>query len=220
MKHYYCPSMMCADFTKLAQEVKDLDAAGADLYHMDVMDGTLVPNFALGAEDFKAIRAMTKTPMDVHLMVVNPRRYLKFFADLGANIIYIHYESELNPIRSLMMLKELGVHPGLVVSPDISFETVQPALPYVDDVLVMTVNPGFAGQPYLQSVEPKLQQLIAHRDEFGYRIFIDGAMAPDKIHRLETMGADGFILGTSTLFGKKQSYAEILSGLAQSELQA
>lgn len=205
------PSMMCADFNHLSDEVNSLDQAGVDMYHMDVMDGQYVPNFALGPEDYQTIRKLTKKPMDAHLMIENPRQYVKFFADLGANLIYFCPDAEQQPARTIDDIHQLGVKAGIAVNTGTSFETVKELLPNIDYVLVMTVHPGFAGQPFQDFVMPKLEKFAAEKEKYGYKLGIDGAVSREKIKSLHQKGVDNFILGTSALFGKDQSYQEIIS---------
>lgn len=208
-----CPSMMCADFSNVKTEVNRLDKAGVDIFHMDVMDGHYVPNVGLGVEDYKAIRKNTNTTMDIHLMVSNPDQYINIFSDLGPNIIYVHPDTTPMITRTLEQIKEKGIHPGIAINPAISVPQIQELLPLVDYVLVMTVNPGFAGQPFLDYVIPKIQTLTTLKKEKQFKLMVDGAISPDKIGQLSQMGVDGFIVGTSALFGKNRPYDEIVSDL-------
>lgn len=204
------PSMMCADFKTLGDEVKQLDQAGVDMYHMDVMDGQYVPNFALGPEDYKTIRALTDKPMDAHLMIENPRQYVDFFAKLGANLIYFCPDAEQQPARTIDDIHAKGVKAGIAVNTGTSFEMVEELLPQVDYVLVMTVHPGFAGQPFQDFVMPKLEKFAEEKTKYGYTLGIDGAVSREKIMKLHKIGVDNFILGTSALFGKNEDYATII----------
>lgn len=213
MKKYFYPSMMCADFSNLKNEVEALDKSGIDGYHMDVMDGQFVPNFGLGPEDFKGLTKLTSKPYDAHLMINHPSNYIKLFASLGATVIYVHFESELNPLRSIMELRKLKVHPGIAINPDTSFESIREILPFVDNVLVMTVNPGFAGQTFIKEVEEKLTKIVRLKEQYGYQVTVDGALSPEKIDSLGDLGTDGFVLGTSALFGKTKSYKQIMDVL-------
>ncbi|MDN6344597.1 MAG: ribulose-phosphate 3-epimerase [Tetragenococcus koreensis] len=207
---FFCPSMMCADFTKLPKEVKDLEEAGIDIFHMDIMDGVFVPNFALGTEDFKAIRANTDKLMDVHLMISNPSQYVDLFSDLGADIIYIHPETDTHPISTLNKIKANGKKCGIAINPETSIETVKELFNVIDYLLVMTVSPGFAGQSYLEFVNDKIKEAAKYANEHSFKIVVDGAISPEKIEELSKIGVEGFVLGTSTIFNKEESYKEIV----------
>lgn len=210
-----CPSMMCADYGDLRREVELLDAAGTDIFHCDIMDGTFVPNITMGVMDVKAIRAATEKLIDVHLMIENPASKVDLFLDAGANIIYIHPESERYVVKTLAHIKERGTAPGLVINPDTSIETIEEMLNLVDYVMVMTVNPGFAGQKFIDFTKKKISRLAALKGEYGFNLMIDGACSPKVVRELSDAGADGFVLGTSALFGKSIGYAECLQNLRE-----
>jgi ribulose-phosphate 3-epimerase len=209
----FCPSLMCADFLNLGKEVDELCEAGADIMHLDVMDGHFVPNYSLSLGDVRAICSRSTVPCDVHLMVTNPSDACEAFIKAGASIVYVHPESDLTINSTLQKIARLGAHPGIAINPGLSFSTVEYMLPVVDYVLVMTVNPGFAGQAYLDYVTPKIVQFAEAKERFGFRLLIDGACSPEVIHQAASLGADGAVLGTSALFGKGRSYAEILAEL-------
>lgn len=205
------PSIMCANFSCLQNEVEKLNEAEVDMFHMDVMDGIYVPNFALGPEDYQTVRKNTDKKMDVHLMIENPHRFIRFFSDLGADIIYFCPEAEQQPAKTIEEIHLLGKKAGIAINTGISFGTVKELLPIIDYVLVMTVNPGFAGQKFQDFVLPKLCHFAQIKSEYGYTLGIDGAVSLNKIKQLHKKGVDNFILGTSALFGKNQSYKEIIS---------
>jgi len=211
MKKIICPSMMCADFGALEQEVKNLDQAGTDVFHIDFMDGSFVPNFGMGLQDFQLIRKTTKKLVDVHLMIQDPSRYVEMFADMGADIIYFHPEADLHPLRTIDKIKNKGKKAGIAINPGTSVATVRELLPTIDYMMVMTVNPGFAGQKYIDLVDEKIKQLVELQSKYQYEIFVDGAISPERIQTLSKIGVSGFVLGTSALFGKTQSYTDIIT---------
>lgn len=215
MEKLLCPSMMCADYGKLAKEVQDLDKAGVDIFHCDVMDGMFVPNMTMGIMDIKTIRKNTDKMVDCHLMIENPSNKIDWFIDAGCDLIYIHPESERYVIKTLAHIKSRGKLAGIAVNPDTSIETIREMLNLVDYVMVMTVNPGFAGQKFIEFTKDKIKKLVELKKEYGFRITIDGSCSPAVIKELSDMGCDGFILGTSALFGKDRTYHELVKDLKE-----
>lgn len=197
------PSMMCADFGCLRDEVAALEAAGADGFHLDLMDGTFVPNYGMGLQDIAWICKNATVPCDVHMMVEQPGRYVQKFVELGARVIYVHPEADPHVARTLATIRELGAKAGIAVNPGTSFAAVEPVLPLCDYVLAMTVNPGFAGQRWLDFVNPKLEQLVAasHEGTCDYEVVVDGNCSPERIGQATGIGVRGFVLGTAGLFG-------------------
>lgn len=208
------PSMMCADFGCLRDEVAALEAAGADGFHLDLMDGNFVPNYGMGLQDIEWFCKNATVPCDVHMMVVDPGRYVAKFAEYGARVLYVHPEADTHVARTLATIRELGVHPGIAINPGTSFAAVETILPLCDYVLVMTVNPGFAGQKWLDFVNPKLEQLVAARHENGnnYEVVVDGNCSPERVAQASDVGVKGFVLGTAGLFGHG-SYAQSMKAL-------
>lgn len=213
MTKLLCPSMMCADFSNLQKEVTLLDKAGADIFHVDIMDGHFVPNFGMGIQDFSLIRSATNKPVDVHLMIQEPSRYVEMFVDLGADIIYVHPEADQQITRTLELIRKRKKKVGLAINPGTSIASIEELLPLIDYLMIMTVNPGFAGQKYLDYVKNKLEYVTAIKENYPFQVMVDGAISAEKITSLDKIGVNGFVLGTSALFGKKESYETILKQL-------
>ena len=213
MEKLICPSMMCANYDSLKEEVINLDLAGTDIFHIDIMDGSFVPNFGMGTQDVECIRKNTKKLIDAHLMIENPGNYIDLFINLGVDIIYIHPEADKHPTRSLGKIKAGNKKAGIAINPGTSISTIKELLPLVDYLMVMTVNPGFAGQKYLDFVNTKIKALVELQEEFDFKLMVDGAISPTKIEELSSLGVDGFILGTSALFGKEEDYKTIIERL-------
>jgi ribulose-phosphate 3-epimerase len=221
MSKLFCPSMMCASFKSLANEVAALDEANVDIYHIDIMDGKFVPNFGMGLQDLEWIRNQTKKPVDVHLMIDRPGDYIDLFAAKGADIIYFHPEADQHPTRTIDRIKSHNVKAGIALNPGTSISTVNALLSLVDYVLLMTVNPGFAGQKYLPFVNDKIKDLneLRMNKDLSFTIVVDGAISEEKIAELSGYGVEGFVLGTSALFGKNESYKQIISRLKNDYVQ-
>ena len=179
-----CPSMMLADYGQLKKEVIELDEAGADIFHCDIMDGSFVPNMTMGIMDVMAIRKYTKKPIDCHLMMENPENKVDWIIDAGANIIYIHPESERYVIKTLAHIKERGCKAGIAINPDTSIETIYEVLNLCDYVKVMTVNPGFAGQKFIEFTKEKIKKLVKLKEKYGFKIMIDGSCSPEIIKEI------------------------------------
>lgn len=217
MNKLLCPSMMCADYGVLKEEVQLLDKAGVDIFHCDVMDGDFVPNMTMGIMDIKTIRKYTDKLIDVHLMVDNPASKVDWFIDAGADIIYIHPEAERYVVKTLAHIKSRGKRAGLAINPDTSIETIKEMLNLVDYVLVMTVNPGFAGQEFIDFTTDKIKKLVELKKMKDFKIVIDGAMSLDKISEMYELGADGFVLGTSSLFNGDNDYKTRIKAIRRGE---
>lgn len=213
MKKLLCPSMMCANYDSLRDEVCQLNDADIDIFHCDVMDGGFVSNMSMGLQDILCIRRNTKKLVDCHLMIENPGSKIQLFIKAGVDLIYIHPEAERYVLKTLAEIKRNGIKAGLAINPDTSIETIEEMLNLVDYVMVMTVNPGFAGQEYIEFVTNKIRKLVNLKNKYNYQLIVDGACSPQRIHELSNIGCDGFILGTSALFGKGKKYQEVISEL-------
>lgn len=213
-------SMMCANYANLEKEVRSLDEGGIDSFHIDIMDGRYVPNFAMSLNDMKCIRSLTNKPLDVHLMIEHPNNSVKLFTDnlKKGDTVYIHPEAEYHPSTTLQKIIDAGMIPGIAINPGTSIETVYEMLQIVKKVLVMAVNPGNAGQMYLPYVGEKVKRLVALKREMGFEVHWDGACGADKIRGFAPMGVDGFVLGTTLLFGKNKPYQDILSHIRKLEI--
>lgn len=208
-------SMMCANYGNLEKEVRDLEEGGIDSFHIDIMDGRYVPNFAMSLNDMKYIASATKKPLDVHLMIEHPNNNVHIFLDnlRKGDTVYIHPEAEYHPSTTLQKIINAGMIPGIAINPGTSIETVMEMLVIVKKVLVMSVNPGNAGQMYLPYVGKKITKLLAIKDEINFDIYWDGACGADKITQYAPRGVRGFVLGTTLLFGKDAPYVETLQNI-------
>ncbi len=205
-------SMMCADYGNLEKEVKELEEAGIDSFHIDIMDGRYVDNFAMSLYDMAYIAKVSKKPLDVHLMIEHPRNNISLFLSRlrPGDTVYIHPEAEYHPSTTLQKIADAKMHPGIAINPGTSVETVREMLRIVDRVLVMAVNPGNASQVFLPYVGEKIEQLLELREQMKFELFGDGACGAERMLEYAPQGIDGFILGTTLLFGKKTPYKEII----------
>ncbi len=207
------PSILSADLGRLADEIKDAEAAGADWIHVDVMDGRFVPNITLGPIVVGAARRATKLPLDVHLMIVEPERYVDAFAEAGADGISIQVEASVHLQRTLAHIRSLGKRAGAVLNPSTPETTLEYVLGDLDVILAMTVNPGFGGQSFLPSVLPKVAALRRMIDRAGLPIDleVDGGISPETARRVVEAGARVLVAGNA-VFGKpdrKQAIADL-----------
>ncbi|MFD1928746.1 ribulose-phosphate 3-epimerase [Sporosarcina siberiensis] len=193
------PSILAADFSKLAEEVREVEAAGAELIHIDVMDGHFVPNITMGAIVVEALRPVTKLPLDVHLMIDNPDAFIEQFAKAGADYITVHVEACRHLHRTLQFIKSTGVKSGVVLNPHTPIETILHVLDEIDLVLFMTVNPGFGGQKFIHSVLPKVKQLsdLIKERNLSIEIEIDGGINEETIIPCVEAGATIFVAGSA-----------------------
>ncbi len=210
-------SMMCADYGNLEKEVKSLDEGGIDSFHVDIMDGRYVPNFAMSLNDMRYIAKATKKPLDVHLMIEHPNNRIQLFLDhlRKGDTVYIHPEAEYHPSTTLQSIINAGMVPGIAINPGTSVETVMEMLRIVRKVLVMSVNPGNAGQMYLPYVGKKITKLLSIKEDMDFEIYWDGACSADKIIEYAPKGVAGFVLGTTLLFGKEKPYGETLKDIRE-----
>lgn len=210
-------SMMCANYGNLEREVKNLDEGGIDSFHIDIMDGRYVPNFAMSLNDLRYIAGATDKPLDVHLMIEHPINNIKLFLKnlRKGDTVYIHPEAEYHPSTTLQVIINSGMIPGIAINPGTSVETVMEMLRIVKKVLVMSVNPGNAGQMYLSYVGEKITKLLSMKEDMDFEIYWDGACSADKILEFAPKGVQGFVLGTTLLFGKDRPYGEILQDIRE-----
>lgn len=210
-------SMMCANYGNLEKEVRSLEEGGIDSFHIDIMDGRYVPNFAMSLNDMRFIAGATAKPLDVHLMIEHPSNNMGLFLKnlRKGDTVYIHPEAEYHPSTTLQMVINAGMIPGIAINPGTSVETVMEMLRIVKKVLVMSVNPGNAGQMYLPYVGKKITKLLAMKEDMDFEIYWDGACSADKIREFAPKGVKGFVLGTTLLFGKEHPYKETLENIRE-----
>lgn len=204
------PSILSADFSRLGEEIKAIDSAGADYVHVDVMDGHFVPNITIGPLIVDAIRPVTELPLDVHLMIENPDLYVPGFAAAGADIIVVHAEAVRHLHRTVQLIKSLGKKAGVSLNPATSLSALDIILPDLDLVLLMTVNPGFGGQSFIESCLPKIAALRQRIESLGLPIEleVDGGVKVENIEQIAAAGADVFVAG-SAVFGADDYRATI-----------
>lgn len=204
------PSILSADFSRLGDEIRAVEAGGADYIHVDVMDGRFVPNITIGPLVVAAARRVTGLPLDVHLMIAEPERYVPAFAEAGADIIVVHAEASVHLHRTVQLIKSLGKKAGVALNPATPLHVLDYVLEDLDLVLLMTVNPGFGGQSFIEACLPKIHALRGMLDKKGLEteLEVDGGVKTDNIERISHAGADVFVAG-SAVFGSRDYPAVI-----------
>jgi ribulose-phosphate 3-epimerase len=193
------PSILSADFSKLGEDIKNLEKHGADLVHIDVMDGMFVPNISFGIPIIKSIRKLTKLTFDVHLMIEDPSRYIEDFVKAGADIITVHYEADRHIDRTINYIKSFGAKAAIALNPATPVESIKYLIPNLDMVLIMTVNPGFGGQKYIQYCSEKIKEVKELSNKFNKELMIqvDGGIGKDNIKEVVDCGANVIVAGSA-----------------------
>ena len=209
------PSILSADFARLGDAVAEAEAGGADWIHVDVMDGHFVPNLTIGPPVVKSLRRVTELPLDVHLMIEAPERYLEAFADAGATVLTVHQEACMHLHRTVQRIRELGMRPGVAINPATPLSALEEILPYVDLVLIMTVNPGFGGQKYIPTSTEKvarMRRILQDRHLWGVELEVDGGIDPLTAPEVVEAGASVLVAGAA-VYGGERSVAENIQAL-------
>ena len=193
------PSILSADFARLGEQVQDVERAGADFIHFDVMDGVFVPNISIGLPVLEAVRSVTTLPIDAHLMIVQPERWVERFAALGANVITVHVENNPNLYRTLRAIDEAGATPSVTLNPGTSLTTLEPVVPIVRQVLIMSVNPGFGGQSFIPASLDRIRRVRKMINELNptCRLEVDGGVKASNARRIVDAGADTLVAGSA-----------------------
>jgi ribulose-phosphate 3-epimerase len=209
------PSILSADFTRLAEEIKAVEAGGARVLHVDVMDGQFVPNITIGLPVVKSLRKATSLTIDCHLMIVEPSRYAAKFVEAGADMVSVHVEADVHLQRTLTAIREAGGQSGIAINPATPLISLEEALPFADFILLMSVNPGFGGQKFIHTSVDKLRRLRRMIDERGLetRIEIDGGIDAGNIQKIVESGAEIIVAG-SAVFGEGKP-TEAVKGLIE-----
>jgi ribulose-phosphate 3-epimerase len=203
------PSLLACDLAHVAEEVRSVEAAGADLLHFDVMDGHFVPNLTFGPALCAAVRRLTKLPLDVHLMVTNPDALVEAFVEAGANRVSVHVEAVTHLHRSLTHIRALGAQPGVALNPATPASTLDEIWPYLDFVLIMSVNPGFGGQHLILETLDKIARLRSERDrrKAATEFVVDGGVEPGNAKALRELGVDVLVAGTAVFRAADRRHA-------------
>ena len=210
------PSILSADFTRLGQQIDEAARAGADYVHVDVMDGHFVPNITIGAPVVASIRRATTLPLDVHLMIEHPERYVSQFAQAGADIITVHVEASPHLHATIRLIKELGAKAGVSLNPPTPLSVIEEFLPHVDLVLVVSVNPGFGGQSFIPETLPRIADMrkLLNNRELHAELEVDGGINADNAPDIVEAGADILVAGNS-IFGAQEGISEAIRRLRE-----
>jgi ribulose-phosphate 3-epimerase len=215
MKILVAPSILSADFGRLAEEIRNAEQAGADWIHVDVMDGRFVPNITIGPLVVEAARRATELPLDVHLMIAEPERHLEAFARAGADLLVVHAEACIHLHRALQMIRDLGIRPGVAYNPATPLGSLAPVIDLVDLVLLMSVNPGFGGQKFIPAVLPKIAEARRAAEQSGRAIHVevDGGVGPSTAKDVIQAGADVLVAGSAVFC--TEDYAAAIRSIRQ-----